>query len=168
MKIETERLVISRLEIGMAQALHELSLDEDNRRFVPDEVFETREEAADTIRFLLSCYEHGEGPLVYAVSLKDGSLAGYVQAVPLKEGKWEIGYHIGKKYTRRGFAAEALQAFLPEIFQKLGLSEITGVCLKDNIASIRVLEKCGFEKQFEGLGDYQGKEKEICVFTYKK
>ena len=54
--IETERLTITEFTPDMAQAVHENSLDEDNRRFVPDEVFETVEEAAETIGFLMSQY----------------------------------------------------------------------------------------------------------------
>lgn len=42
-KIETDRLMITEFTPDMAQAVHENSLDEDNRRFVPDEVFETVE-----------------------------------------------------------------------------------------------------------------------------
>lgn len=50
--LETERLVITEFTPDMAQAVHENSLDEDTRRFVPDEVFETVEDAADAIDFL--------------------------------------------------------------------------------------------------------------------
>ena len=39
--LKTERLTITEFTPDMAQAVHENSLDEDNRRFVPDEVFET-------------------------------------------------------------------------------------------------------------------------------
>ena len=53
MKIETERLIITEFTMDMAEAVHLNSLDEDNRRFVPDEVFETAEEAADTVGFLM-------------------------------------------------------------------------------------------------------------------
>ena len=49
--LETERLIITEFTPDMAQAVHENSLDEDNRRFVPDEVFATVEAAADTIDF---------------------------------------------------------------------------------------------------------------------
>lgn len=41
MRIETERLIITEFNKEMAQVVHENSLDEDNRKFVPDEVFET-------------------------------------------------------------------------------------------------------------------------------
>lgn len=42
--LKNERLTITEFTPDMAQAVHENSLDEDNRRFVPDEVFETVEE----------------------------------------------------------------------------------------------------------------------------
>ena len=111
MKIETERLVIIEFDLSMAEDVHKNSLDEDNRRFVPDEVFETIEDARETIEFLMGCYETGEGPLVYPTLLKDGTNIGYVQLVPIDEG-FEVGYHIAKEYTNNGYATEALKAFL--------------------------------------------------------
>ena len=56
MRIETERLIITKFTMDMAEAVHRNSLDEDNRRFVPDEVFESVEEAADTVGFLMGVY----------------------------------------------------------------------------------------------------------------
>ena len=86
MKIETDRLTITEFRTDMAQAVHENSLDGENRRFLPDEVFETTEEAEDTIRFLMSRYGGTDGPLVYPVLLKDGTQIGHVQAVPAGNG----------------------------------------------------------------------------------
>lgn len=163
LNIETERLIITEFTAEMAEEVHENSLDEDNRRFVPDEVFETVEEAEETIRFLRSQYGGTEGPQAYAVLTKDGGKnIGYVQMVPIDGGKWEIGYHIAKKYTGKGYAAEAVSAFLPVMAKKIGIDEVWGVCLKDNAASRRVLEKCGFEPEYEGSGEYQGEKREIC------
>ena len=105
--VETERLTITEFTPEMAQAVHENSLDADNRRFVPDEVFETVEDAAETVAFLMSQYGKTDGPLVYPVLKKDGTYIGYVQAVPLDDGTWEIGYHIAQPYTRKGYASEA-------------------------------------------------------------
>ena len=52
MHLETERLIITDFTLDMAQDVHLNSLDEDNRRFVPDEVFETVEDARETLDFL--------------------------------------------------------------------------------------------------------------------
>lgn len=166
MYIETERLTITEFTMDMAESVHLNSLDEDNRRFVPDEVFETVEEAAETLEFLMGCYQSGDGPLVYPVLLKDGTYIGYVQAVPFEEGEWEVGYHIGGDYTKQGFATEAVKAFLPVVMKALGIRQMVGVCLADNKASVKVMERCGFVKLFEGLGNYQGEERAICKFTY--
>lgn len=166
MIIETERLMITQFTMDMAEAVHLNSLDEDNRRFVPDEVFETLEDAQDTVSFLMGVYENGDGPLVYPILLKDGTYIGYVQAVPFDDGTWEVGYHIGGNYTKRGYATEAVKAFLPVIMPKLGLTRMTGICLADNKGSVKVMERCGFIKDFEGMGPYQGAERPICRFYY--
>ena len=164
--LETERLTITEFKPDMAQAVHENSMDENTRRFVPDEVFETIEEAAETIEFLMSQYDVTGGPLVYPVLLKDGINIGYVQAVPIDGGEWEIGYHIGAAFTGNVYGTEAVSAFLPVIMNKLGISEIRGICLSENAASIKVLEKCGFILDADGSGSYQGEERKIRKYTY--
>lgn len=165
--LETERLTITEFTPDMAQAVHENSLDEDNRRFVPDEVFETVEDAAETIEFLMSRYGGTDGPFIYPVLLKDDTNVGYVQAVPLGDGIWEIGYHICAKYTKQGYATEAVKAFLPVIMKRIGITKMAGVCLAENIASQKVMEKCGFVLEFKGIDDYQGEQKEICRYWFE-
>ena len=156
MLIETPRLLITDFTMDMSEAVHLNSLDEDNRRFVPDEVFETLEEAQETVAFLMEAAQGTEGPFVYPVLRReDSSNIGHVQAVPVEHG-WEIGYHIAKAHTGNGYASEAVAAFLPVIAEKLNLSELVGVVLEENVASCRVLEKCGFRLFFQGMDQYQG------------
>ena len=162
MNIETERLMITEFTMDMAQAVQENSVDEDNRRFVPDEVWETVEEAEETLEFLISQYGAFEGPLVYPILVKSTKAdIGYVQLCPIDDDKWEVGYHIAKKYTGSGYATEAVKAFLPVIAREAGISEIYGICLAENTASHAVMRKCGFENVFAGIGKYQGEEREI-------
>lgn len=164
MRIETDRLIISEFELSMAENVHRNSLDEDTRRFVPDEVFETVEEARETIEFLMSVYESGEGPLVYPVLLKDGTNIGYVQLVPIEEG-FEVGYHIGKEYTNKGYATEALKAFLCRMMPEKNLHQVYGICVSENFASKKVMEKSGFKKEYEGIGKYQGESRAIVKYV---
>ena len=166
MKIETERLIITEFTPDMAEDVHLNSLDDDNRRFVPDEVFETVEEARETIEFLMGCYGSDEGPFVYPVLLKTGENIGYVQLVRIEDG-WELGYHIGEKYRGRGYATEASAAFMPVIAKEKGLSEIIGICLAENKASVKVMEKLGSKNIFTGAGMYQGNEREIVKNVWK-
>ena len=162
MKIETKRLMITEFTLDMASAVQENSVDEDNKRFVPDEVWETEEEAEEVLKFLISQYGSFNGPLVYPIILKDtNDNIGYVQLCPIDNGKWEIGYHIAKKHTGNGYATEAVKAFLPIIAREVNISEIYGISLAENKASLSVMRKCGFENVFSGFGLYQGVEQKI-------
>ena len=162
MMIETERLIITEFTMDMAEIVQANSADEDNRRFVPDEVWDTAEEAAETLEFLISRYGSSEGPFVYPVIVKETrDNVGYVQLCPIDNGDWEIGYHIAKKHTGKGYATEAVKAFLPVISKRVGASEVYGICLEENKASQAVMIKCGFETIFRGTGEYQGAAREI-------
>jgi RimJ/RimL family protein N-acetyltransferase len=127
---------------------------------VPDEVFETVDQAKEILAWLISCYSQNNSPLVYPIILNDGQNIGYVQAIPTANG-WEIGYHVAKPFTGNGYAAEAVSAFLPPIMQQIDIREICGTCRADNIASRKVLEKCGFVLVFEGIAQYHGEDHRI-------
>ena len=167
--IETERLIITEFTPDMAQAVRENSVDEDNKRFVPDEVWETAEEAEETLKYLISRYGSFDGPLVYPIIAKETrDNIGYVQLCPIDNGKWEIGYHIAKKYTGNGYATEAVKAFLPVIARQININEIYGICLAENKASLAVMRKCGFQNVFTGIGLYQGTDREIVKNVWRK
>ena len=92
---------------------------------------------------------------------------GYVQLCPLGDDTWEVGYHVAKKYTGKGYATEALKAFLPVITEQAGISGVYGICLADNIASQAILRKCGFTGIFRGISEYQGENREIVKTVWK-
>ncbi len=162
MNIKTSRLTIKTFSLDMAQSVYENSQDEDTRRFVPDEVYASAEEAREAIEFLISRYDSVDGPFVYPIITNDISKnIGYVQLCQIDDGAWEIGYHIAKEFTGQGYATEAVKAFLPVIAEKLNIKQVYGICLAENTASVHVLEKCGFVQVYQGAGNYQGKETQI-------
>ena len=168
MNIKTSHLTITTFSPDMAQAVYENSQDEETRRFVPDEVYNSVEEAREAIEFLLSRYDSDDGPFVYPIITNDGGQnIGYVQFCQIDDGAWEIGYHIAKEFTGQGYATEAVKAFLPVMAERVGVSEVYGVRLLENIASGRVLEKCGFETFFSGEGAYHDGVYEISKSVWK-
>lgn len=144
------------------------SLDENNRKYVPDEVFETLEEASAVVDQIIENYKSNDGPFIYAVIRKsDNANIGYVQLVKINEG-WEIGYHIAQVYTGNGYATEAVSLFLEYIKHSTSINEIYGIALASNKASRRVLDKTGFVLFFEGNGLYQGKRRKIIKTIWRK
>lgn len=167
MRIETQRLLITDFTPDMAEAVSCGSQNDDMRRFLPDEVFETPAIAAEVIADLIDCYGGTEGPFVHPM-LAQGQYAGYVQLVPMEDGEWELGYCTVQEMTGRGYATEAVRAFLPVIMAQVGITRVMGVCLAENLASIRVLEKCGFRRVFEGDGLYQGEIRPLVKMIYSQ
>ncbi len=168
MQIKTERLTITTFTPNMAQSVYENSQDDDTRRFVPDEVYDSAEEAREAIEFLISRYDSVDGPFVYPAITNDGGKnIGYVQLCQIDDGAWEIGYHIAKQFTGNGYATEAVKAFLPAMAEKLNVNEVYGICLAENVASECVLKKCGFTQVYRGIGNYQGKDAEIIKTVWR-
>lgn len=68
------------------------------------------------------------------------------------DGSWEIGYHVGCIHTGKGYASEAVKAFLPIIMKRLGITEMRGICALDNLASMRVMKKKRVYSLFPTIG----------------
>ena len=85
----------------------------------------------------------------------DGHVVGSVATFVDKEfGKPEVTYWIGKEYWGMGLATYALTRFLRD----MTVRPIYGRAAKDNVSSIRVLEKCGFRMfgQSKGFANARG------------
>ncbi len=64
-------------------------------------------------------------------------------------GKPNIGYWLGKTHWGKGIASAALAQFLTKIESRPVYAHVA----KHNFASIRVLQKCGFQLVPENVGD---------------
>ena len=71
--------------------------------------------------------------------LVDERPAGYVLKFPMF-GKPSVAYWLGREFWGRGVATRALRAFLNEVHERPLAARVAA----DNHASLRVLEKCGF------------------------
>jgi RimJ/RimL family protein N-acetyltransferase len=83
--------------------------------------------------------------------LVDGQVAGNVLCFE-RDGLREVGYWIGREFWGRGVATEALSQFLREVTVRPLYAHVA----KDNVGSIRVLEKCGFVGVGESTGSPGG------------
>jgi RimJ/RimL family protein N-acetyltransferase len=81
----------------------------------------------------------GEETVIARTVLVDGRVAGNVVSFE-REGHREVGYWIGKRYWGRGVATEALARFLELVPSRPLYAHVA----RHNVASVRVLEKCGF------------------------
>jgi RimJ/RimL family protein N-acetyltransferase len=130
--------------------------ESDARRFLDYAVKNWKKSPIRAREFCLVLKDTGE-------AIGDGSVE-WVEGEP---GTAEIGWILLPEYRGKGYATEAVKAFLPAMAQKLNIKEVYGICLAENTASVRVLEKCGFTQIYKGLGNYQGKENKIIKAIWK-
>ncbi|MFC3182371.1 GNAT family N-acetyltransferase [Cypionkella sinensis] len=79
--------------------------------------------------------------------------AALIGAVGIWDDPAETGYFLDPAYWGQGFATEAMQAFLPQMMARFGLTEMQADHCTDNPASGSVLRKLGFRPIGEGIGD---------------
>ncbi len=99
---------------------------------------------------------------IWMIELKDGTHIGELCFKGIDEsGSTEIGYGIDENYQGCGYATEAVTAITSWALKQKAINCVTAEVDKDNIASIKVLEKSGFE-----LTDKTGEEGPIyCKVT---
>jgi RimJ/RimL family protein N-acetyltransferase len=92
--------------------------------------------------------------------LFNGQVAGSIVSFE-RDGEREVGYWIGREYWGRGIATKALSVFLDHVKARPLFAHVA----KYNVASIRVLEKCGFtvSRRLKAIATDRGEEVEEVV-----
>ncbi|QIN81306.1 GNAT family N-acetyltransferase [Rubrobacter tropicus] len=106
----------------------------------------------------------GDETIVKKTVLFDGLVAGNVLGFEQFGGR-EVSYWIGKEFWNRGIATRALSEFLNQTETR----PLYARAAKDNLPSIRVLEKCGFTISGEdgGFSNARGEEVEEFILIQR-
>lgn len=159
--LKTERLLIRPFEAKDAKAVYLLTQEAAYAKWLPNQVYADETEASQVLSFLISQYveplDPREKPLVFAVAhLSQGKVIGHVGLSPLN-GEVEIGYAMSERETGKGLATEAVTCVSRWAIRRLQLANIAGIVEVSNVASLRVLEKTGYQLKKEVEQLHQGK-----------
>ena len=81
----------------------------------------------------------------FLIEKNDGSKIGSIGNSPVR-GYWEIGYVLIPSERGKGYCAEAVQLMVDYLFLSRDTVKIQAATHVDNIASQKVLERTGFER----------------------
>ena len=141
---DTEHLKIRKFKMEDAQRLYENHLEEEVKKWIPNESYADIKEAQGAINFFVDCVNNRHLPYVLAVELKEtGELIGDtgVNEVEGKTNEVEIGYGICQKHSGKGYATELLKAMTEFIDSTFKMNVLYGRVMRGNHASVRVLEE---------------------------
>lgn len=149
--IETPRLVLRPVADNDAHDIFEIAGDPDTAKYTSWDAHKTIEDSRTLIRFIKKRYSLNK-PSNWAVISKPENkligLCGFVSGFAINN-RAEIAFVINKRYRNKGYAYEAVIESIKFGFLNAKLNRIEAFCDADNIASEKVLEKCGLK--FEGL-----------------
>lgn len=144
--LQTERLRFREMRPDDAQAMFDLNSDPEVVLYTGDGPFESVEAA----KLFLENYQEVYTRVGYArwiVELKStNEILGWsgLKFWPDKNIV-DVGYRFYKKHWGNGYASESAKACIDYGFNVLKLDRIIAHARKENIASLRVLEKCGMK-----------------------
>lgn len=156
-EIRTERLVLRRATMADSAAMNRIMSDKVAMRYWSTPPHDSLAQTEEWMRSMVEADPASSDD--YIVTL-DGQLIG-------KLGAWklpEIGFLIDRDQWGKGYAGEALAAFV-ERRRSLGSAELTADVDPRNTASIRLLEKHGFVETGRQSGSWMVGE-ELCDSVY--
>jgi [ribosomal protein S5]-alanine N-acetyltransferase len=145
MKIETPRLILREFMRSDLQALAPILADPLAMKFSTMGIHSISQTEKAIDNFIDSYKQFGFG--LWAVTLKERDLLiGYcglaIDRIDERDEP-EIGYRLDSKFWGKGFATEAASASIKYGFDSIELPYILGAAQRQNVASIRVLQKLG-------------------------
>lgn len=151
--LETERLILRPFVEEDIEPTYQMNLDPAVTKYTGDGgvVDQAEIERRITEDVMGDYQKYGFGRLAVILKTKN-TFIGFCGLKFLDDlDEVDLGYRFNRDHWGQGFATEAGKVCLDFGFEKLKLSQIIGLVLPENIASIRVLDKLGFrfEKEFE-------------------
>lgn len=144
--METQRLILRPWREDDAETLFKYASDPEVGLRAGWPPHQSVEESREIINGIFS----GEG--MWAVELKEtGEPIGCVGYLPssasnlsIADDEAEVGYWIACPYWNQGICTEAMKAVVDYCFEVKGFTRLWGDYFSENLASGRVMEKCGF------------------------
>ena len=141
-QIITDRLVLQSLrDIDRDDMVNILHSDVKKTYMIPD--LHNKEEE-DKLFNRLKVITEDNSHFAYGIFLND-KVIGYLNDVEKDEEEIEIGYFISPSHWGHGYASEAFKAAINALF-KMGYQRVYAGFFVGNLASERVMQKCGLRK----------------------
>lgn len=147
--IETERLLLRRLNEGDVDEVFAMRSNPDVMKYIPRPIAKTKEDALEHINMIEAKIIENTG-INWGITIKGNpkiiGIIGHYRIQP-ENYRAEIGYMSLSEHNGKGYITEAIKAVVEYGFEQMKLHSIEAIIDPGNIASERVLQKNGFVKE---------------------
>lgn len=141
--IDTNRLILRKITMNDSNDLFiNWGSDIKTNEFLTFKCHESEDTTKKMINYWLKKYQNNG--YEWGIVLKDtNEMIGIISAdTSYKYSTIEIGYSISSKYWNNGYTTEAIKEIINYLFKECNYKIIEAIIPSDNIASIKVAEKC--------------------------
>jgi ribosomal-protein-alanine N-acetyltransferase len=150
-RLETNRLILRKFDFDDVEDMfYNWASDKDVTLSLSWQAHSNIEMTKKVLNRWIKCYDNLES-YKWAIETKDNNtLIGNISLINVDNRleKCEIGYCISKPYWNRGIVTEAFKRVISFAFDEISFNRIGGRHQVGNVASGRVMEKCGLK--YEG------------------
>lgn len=165
--IETKRLLLREITLDDKEKMFQLHSNATVQKYTGEPLIGSIEEMEQVIQTRIKSYDkYGYGR--WATFLKnDMQFIGWAGLAYLPEFKeTDLGYRFLPNYWGMGYATEASHAILTYGFDTLNLKRIIAIAMKENKASIKVMQKLGMK--FDKFAPYEPGSEDVAWYWCDK
>ncbi len=170
-RLETTSLVLRPLTRADTRRVREMSQEDCARRWLPSEVYLDERHAATAVERMMGQFDLEASPTTNAFVFgaeerRTGRLLGHVCLCPLFDAV-EVGFGIATPDQRKGYATEGVARVCAWGLERFSLPTILGVTDEENVASQRVLLRCGFSRKQDKMMLFQGVDRPVIIYEIR-
>ncbi|WP_312089797.1 GNAT family N-acetyltransferase [Chryseobacterium sp.] len=154
--LEANRLLLRQFEISDAENFYELNLNPNVIKYTGNSAFKDIDEAKEFLENYSDYRRNGFGRWAVIEKSTNEFIGWCGLKYDEKLDETDIGFRFFEHFWNQGFATESAKACIDYGFKELNLKTIIGRAMKENLASVKVLEKIGL--QYDRDFDFDGKE----------
>ena len=145
--LKTERLRLRKAKLADAEVIfREYAQDPEVTKYVSWRAHQNLEETREYVQMCLLAWDVGKAFHWVIERAEDKQLMGMIIARVNAE-KWELGYVLARSHWRQGYMTEALKVLIGWALKQKEIHRVWAVCDVDNIASARLMEKVGMQRE---------------------
>lgn len=154
--LETNRVLLRKFDISDAENFYELNSNPNVIKYTGNSAFKDVNEAREFLENYSDYQRNGYGRWA-VINKSTNQFLGWCGLKYDEDlDETDIGFRFFEHFWNQGFATESAKACIDYGFNELHLKTIVGRAMKENMASIKVLEKIGLK--FEKAFDFDGQE----------
>ena len=147
--IETDRLILRKLDITDIDVLFEIRSNEEAMKYIDKPLAKTKEDVIALYNAMQENLEKNTGIMWVIQHKENPTMLGYIGfwRIDTTNHRGEIGYTLLPQHFRKGIGSEAIAAALEHGFTNLNFHSVEADTNTANEASQKILEKHGFIRE---------------------